>query len=64
MKRSVAAFEMLGVTVFPVSADVRVFKNPKLTLLDFLPDADALNMTTDAIQEWVGQRVYEMQEWN
>jgi uncharacterized SAM-binding protein YcdF (DUF218 family) len=64
MKRSVAAFEKLGVTVFPVSADVRVINNPKLTLLDFLPDAGALNMTTDAIREWVGQRVYEMQEWN
>ena len=64
MKRSVAAFEKLGVTVFPVSADVRVIKNSKLTLLDFLPDAGALNMTTDAIREWVGQRVYEMQEWN
>jgi len=64
MKRSVAVFEKLDVTVFPVSADVRVVENPDFTLLDFLPDADALNMTTDAMREWIGQRVYRMQEWN
>lgn len=64
MKRSVAVFDKLGVTVFPVSADVRVIKNPNLTLLDFLPDADALNMTTDAMREWVGQKVYQVQGWN
>jgi len=60
MKRSVAAFEKLGVTVFPVSADVRSVNNPKASLLDFLPDADALKMTTDAMREWIGQRVYEL----
>ena len=64
MKRSVAVFEKLGVTVFPASADVRVIKNPRLSPLDFLPDADALKMTTDAMREWIGQRVYQMQEWN
>ena len=64
MKRSVAVFEKLGVTVYPVSADVRVVRNPKLTLLDFLPDADALNMTTDAVREWIGQKVYRAQGWS
>ena len=64
MKRSVAAFEKMGVTVFPVSADVRVIDNPKLTLLDFLPDVDALKMTTDAMREWIGQKVYQLREWN
>jgi len=64
MKRSVAVFEKLGVTVFPVSADVRVIKNPTLTPLDFLPDADALNMTTNAMREWIGQRVYQWQGWD
>jgi len=64
MKRSVAVFATLGVTVFPVSADVRVVNNPNLTLLDFLPDADALNMTTDAMREWIGQKVYQAQGWS
>jgi len=61
MKRSVAVFERLGITVFPVSADVRVIKNPNLTVLDFLPDAEALKQTSDAIREWMGQKVYEME---
>jgi uncharacterized SAM-binding protein YcdF (DUF218 family) len=61
MKRSVAVFERLGVTVFPVSADVRVVKNSNLTVFDFLPDAEALNQTSDAIREWMGQKVFEMQ---
>jgi hypothetical protein len=43
---------------------VRVIKSSKLTLLDFLPDADALNMTTDAMREWIGQKVYQVQGWN
>jgi uncharacterized SAM-binding protein YcdF (DUF218 family) len=60
MKRSVAVFERLGVTVFPVSADVRVVKNPNLTVFDFLPDAEALNQTSDAIREWMGQKVYDL----
>ena len=64
MKRSVGVFEKLGVIVFPVSADVRAIKTTKLTLFDFLPDAAALKMTTDATREWIGQRVYEMQGWN
>jgi len=63
MKRSVAVFESLGVDVFPVSADVRVVKKPELTVLDFLPDAEALKQTTDAIHEWIGQWVYRMQGW-
>ena len=58
MKRSVAVFERHGVTVFPVSADVRVVKNTKYTVLDFLPDAEALKQTSDAIREWIGQKVY------
>jgi uncharacterized SAM-binding protein YcdF (DUF218 family) len=61
MKRSVAVFERLGITVFPVSADVRVVKNPNLTVLDFLPDAESLKQTSDAIREWMGQKVYEME---
>ncbi len=64
MKRSVAAFEKMGVTVFPVSADVRVIIRLGLTPLDFLPDADALKMSTDAMREWIGQKVYQMREWN
>ena len=64
MKRSVAVFEKLGVAVLPVSADVRVIDKPELTVLDFLPDAAALNQTTEAMREWLGQWVYLVQGWN
>jgi len=64
MKRSVAVFEKLGVDVFPVSADVRIFKKPRLMFLDFLPSAEALMMTNDAMREWMGQWVYQVLEWN
>jgi uncharacterized SAM-binding protein YcdF (DUF218 family) len=64
MVRSVAAFEKLGVDVFAVSADVRVIRKSTLAVLDFLPDAVALLMTTDAMREWLGRRVYEWRGWN
>jgi len=63
MKRSVGVFAKQGIDVFPVSADVRVIENPRLTILDFLPDADALNMTSDAIREWIGRGAYRIQGW-
>lgn len=64
MVRSVAAFEKLGIDVFAVSVDVRVIRKTAVTVLDFLPDADALLMTTDAVREWLGRRVYEWRGWN
>jgi len=64
MARSVAAFKKVGVEVFAVSADVRVIRDSGVTVFDFLPDAGALLMTTDAVREWLGRRVYEFRGWN
>ena len=64
MPRAVAAFKSVGVTVFPVSTDVRVVDQRGITPMDFLPDAAALSMTSDAIREWIGQMVYAWQGWN
>jgi uncharacterized SAM-binding protein YcdF (DUF218 family) len=64
MARSVAAFEKIGVEVFAVSADVRVIRDSRVTVFDFLPDAGALLMTTEAVREWLGRRVYEFRGWN
>ncbi len=64
MTRSVAAFARLGVDAFPVSTDIRVVQVPKYTFVDFLPSADALKETTDAMHEWMGQLVYQMRGWN
>lgn len=64
MKRAVAAFERLRVEVFPVSTDVKVIDRPELTVFDFLPDAEALLMSNDAVHEWLGQWVYKLNGWN
>lgn len=63
MKRSVAAFASLGVDVFPVSVDVRVVQVPEYTLMSYVPSTDALKMTTDAMREWLGQKVYQCRGW-
>jgi uncharacterized SAM-binding protein YcdF (DUF218 family) len=63
MARSVATFKKAGVEVFPVPADIRVIRNPDLVVFDFLPDAVALKMTTDAMREWTGWWVYRLRGW-
>jgi len=63
MKRSVVAFEKLGMRVFPVSVDVRVVNRPRLTVFDFLPTSKALKRTTEALREWLGQGVYRLRGW-
>ena len=64
MPRAVSAFESAGVDVVPVSTDVRVVPVGKFAPLMLLPDARALDMTSDAIREWVGRMVYQVQGWN
>ena len=64
MARSVAAFEKVGVRVFAVTTDVLVVSVTKLAVMDFLPNAGALAMTTNAVREWMGRRVYEWRGWN
>ena len=63
MPRAVAAFRGAGVSVLPVSADVRVAKDGAFTALALLPDAGALEMTSSAIREFIGQWVYAWQGW-
>jgi uncharacterized SAM-binding protein YcdF (DUF218 family) len=64
MPRAVASFARLDVDVFPVSADVRAVRTLRLTVFDFIPDIGALDMTTTAMREWVGQKIYEFRGWN
>jgi uncharacterized SAM-binding protein YcdF (DUF218 family) len=62
MARSVAAFAGVGVDVFPVSVDVRVVQVSEYTFMDFVPGAEALKRTTDAMREWMGQKVYQLRD--
>ena len=64
MPRAMAAFGAVGISVTPVSTDVRVADADNLTVMDFLPDANALKMSSDALRELVGQWVYELRGWN
>jgi uncharacterized SAM-binding protein YcdF (DUF218 family) len=64
MQRALAAFMVVGVAAYPVSTDVRVSTASNYTIIDFIPDARALAMTSDAIREWMGRKVYEWKGWN
>ena len=64
MPRAVGAFNSVGVGVTPVVTDVRVAETGLPSVMDFIPSAGALAMTSDAIREWIGQKVYAMQGWN
>ena len=64
MPRAVDAFERAGVNVIPVSTDVQVVSTGKLSPVMLLPSARSLEMTSDAIREWVGQAFYKLQGWN
>jgi uncharacterized SAM-binding protein YcdF (DUF218 family) len=63
MPRALAAFRGVGVNVVPVSTDVRVTAGGGFSALALLPDAGALDMTSDAIRELIGQKVYAWQGW-
>lgn len=64
MPRAMAAFRAAGIAVTPVSTDVQVADTGRLGVLDFLPDAEALRLTSDALREVVGQWVYRWKGWN
>lgn len=64
MQRALASFMVVGVAAYPVSTDVRVAATSGYSVMDFIPDAKALAMTSDALREWMGQKVYEWKGWN
>jgi len=64
MPRAMAAFRAVGISVTPVSTDVRVVRTQVPVLMDFIPNASALAMSSDAIREWIGQKVYSWRGWN
>lgn len=64
MPRAVAAFQSVGISVIPVSVDVRVVDEGGLGPSAFLPSAGALAMTSEALREWIGQWFYALKGWN
>ena len=62
MPRAKAVFERQGFDVFAVTTDINV-TNHSRTVLDYLPSADALALTTRAIKEHLGMLYYWHQGW-
>lgn len=57
MPRARALFEAQGLNVLPFPVDFRVVEN-QTTILDFLPNAGALDTTTAAMRELLGRGYY------
>jgi len=60
MPRSLATFRQAGIPVTDSSTDVRGVPSAVLTVLDWLPDAEALERTTQATKEWLGLLAYRI----
>ncbi len=62
MRRAKGVFEKLGIDVVPAATDYQVAE-PDPSILDWLPDADALGLTTLGIKEYLGWWVYWFRGW-
>jgi uncharacterized SAM-binding protein YcdF (DUF218 family) len=72
MPRSVALFEKQGLEVIPVPVDFSITEdespsdgnnNFQRKVLDIIPQAGNLNLTTSAMKEYIGMLVYKLQGW-
>lgn len=63
MPRAMATFEKAGVSVTGVPVDYSALENPDRTLLDYLPDARALEKSTHIIKEYIGLLYYRLRGW-
>jgi len=63
MPRALVTFHGVGVNAAPSPTDYEVVEKKKTTVLDFLPDAEALEGTTRAMREYLGYAVYWMRGW-
>lgn len=63
MRRAEATFRALGVAAVPVATDYEVVTGTSSTLLDYLPDAGALEGGSRAFKEYLGLLVYRLRGW-
>ncbi len=63
MRRAYAVFQKQGLTVAPSATDHRVAQPVWETILDLLPTAAALHMTSVSFREHVGYWVYSSRGW-
>jgi uncharacterized SAM-binding protein YcdF (DUF218 family) len=72
MPRSVALFRHLGVDVIPAPADYTVTQagldnlyslEPQAFLINLLPNASSLSLTTNVLKEYLGLFIYRLRGW-
>lgn len=63
MPRAAAAFRAAGVEVIPAPTDFLAVTPARRTLLDFLPDATALEHSTAVVHEGIGALWYALHGW-
>lgn len=63
MRRALATFRAAGVDARPVPTDYRVVDRSARGVIDLLPDAHALALTSDALKEYLGFVVYRLKGW-
>jgi uncharacterized SAM-binding protein YcdF (DUF218 family) len=63
MPRAAATFRAAGMNVVPAPTDYEVTAQQGRTLLDFLPDAEALEGSSRAFREYLGLWVYRQRGW-
>lgn len=72
MPRSKALFEQQGITVIPAPTDFTVTEhnwettfNPRMGefVIYVMPNASALNLTTNVLKEYIGMLVYSLRGW-
>ena len=63
MPRALATFKSAGIDTVPAATDFTVTYKDQRTVIDFLPDAEALSRTTYAIKETIGYVYYWWKGW-
>jgi uncharacterized SAM-binding protein YcdF (DUF218 family) len=72
MPRSVALFEKQGIEVIPVPVDFNITEdespqdkngNLQSKIIDVIPQASNLSLTTNAMKEYIGYFIYKLQGW-
>ena len=58
MPRALAEFRRTGLDVVPFAGDVRITQPSAAEILDWIPSADALQRSGEAIKEWIGIAVH------
>ena len=64
MHRALATFRVAGIKALPAPTDFEVIEREAWTVLDWLPDAAALEGSTRAIREYLGLVVYQLRGWS